>query len=122
MTKEVKATGQKAMVWLPIAKATGQKAMVCPPIGKATVIKAWPDGYGRSGVMIKFGVRQSFDRIEQVEERYANLGVPVEVALPYNRAGDKSPIAFCVNFYVKLCIIVWFTYAKFSLFPAKFFD
>ena len=33
--------------------------------------------------MITFGIRQSFDRIEQVEERYANLGVPVEVALPY---------------------------------------
>ena len=33
--------------------------------------------------MIKFGIRQSFDRIEQVEERYTNLYVPVEVALPY---------------------------------------
>jgi len=33
--------------------------------------------------MIRFGIRQSFDRIEQVEERYANLSVPVEVALPY---------------------------------------
>jgi hypothetical protein len=33
--------------------------------------------------MIKFGIRQSFDRIEQVEERYTNLNVPVEVALPY---------------------------------------
>ena len=33
--------------------------------------------------MIKFGIRQSFDRIEQVEERYANLNAPVEVALPY---------------------------------------
>ncbi len=33
--------------------------------------------------MIKFGIRQSFDRIEQVEERYTNLHVPVEVALPY---------------------------------------
>lgn len=33
--------------------------------------------------MIKFGIRQSFDRIEQVEDRYANLSVPVEVALPY---------------------------------------
>ena len=33
--------------------------------------------------MINFGIRQSFDRIEQVEERYANLSVPVEVALPY---------------------------------------
>ena len=29
--------------------------------------------------MIKFGIRQSFDRIEQVEERYTNLNVPVEV-------------------------------------------
>jgi len=34
-------------------------------------------------VMIKFGIRQSFDRIEQVQERYANLNTPVEVALPY---------------------------------------
>ena len=33
--------------------------------------------------MITFGIRQSFDRIEQVEERYANLKAPVEVALPY---------------------------------------
>lgn len=33
--------------------------------------------------MIKFGIRQSFDRIEQVEERYVNLNVPIEVALPY---------------------------------------
>jgi len=33
--------------------------------------------------MIKFGIRQSFDGIGQVEERYANLSVPVEVALPY---------------------------------------
>jgi len=33
--------------------------------------------------MIKFGIRESFERIEQVEERYAHLNVPVEVALPY---------------------------------------
>lgn len=33
--------------------------------------------------MIKFGIRQSFDRIEQVKERYSNLSEPVEVALPY---------------------------------------
>ncbi len=33
--------------------------------------------------MINFGIRQSFDRVEQVEERYANLNVPVELALPY---------------------------------------
>lgn len=33
--------------------------------------------------MINFGIRQSFDKIEQVEERYANLNVPVELALPY---------------------------------------
>jgi len=33
--------------------------------------------------MIKFGIRQSFDKIEQVEERYSNINVPVEVALPY---------------------------------------
>lgn len=33
--------------------------------------------------MIKFGIRQSFNRIEQVEERYSNLNVPVEIALPY---------------------------------------
>src|SRR3989338_11149032 len=33
--------------------------------------------------MIKFGIMQSFDEVGQIEERYANLGVPVEVALPY---------------------------------------
>lgn len=33
--------------------------------------------------MIKFGIRQSFDRIEQIEDRYANINVPVELALPY---------------------------------------
>jgi sugar phosphate isomerase/epimerase len=33
--------------------------------------------------MIRFGIRQSFDRIEQIEDRYANINVPVEVALPY---------------------------------------
>lgn len=33
--------------------------------------------------MIKFGIRQSFNKIEQVEERYSNIKVPVEVALPY---------------------------------------
>jgi len=34
-------------------------------------------------VMIKFGIRQSFDRIEQIENRYADIKVPVEVAVPY---------------------------------------
>jgi sugar phosphate isomerase/epimerase len=33
--------------------------------------------------MVKFGIRQSFDKIEQIEDRYANINVPVEVALPY---------------------------------------
>ena len=33
--------------------------------------------------MIKLGLRQSFDRIEQIEDRYANTAAPVEVALPY---------------------------------------
>ena len=33
--------------------------------------------------MIKFGIRQSFDRIDQIEDRYMDVGVPVEVALPY---------------------------------------
>lgn len=33
--------------------------------------------------MIKFGIRQSFDKIEQIEERFSNLNVPVEIALPY---------------------------------------
>lgn len=33
--------------------------------------------------MIKFGVRQSFDTIEQIEDRYADINVPVEIALPY---------------------------------------
>jgi len=33
--------------------------------------------------MIKFGIRQSFDKIEQIEERYSKIKVPVEAALPY---------------------------------------
>ncbi len=33
--------------------------------------------------MIKFGIRQSFDKIEQIVDRYADIKVPVEVALPY---------------------------------------
>jgi len=33
--------------------------------------------------MINFGIRQSFDKIEQIEDRYTNLKAPVEVALPY---------------------------------------
>ena len=33
--------------------------------------------------MIRFGIRQSFERIEQIEERYAHIKFPVEVALPY---------------------------------------
>ncbi len=33
--------------------------------------------------MINFGIRQSFDRIEQVEDRFSNLKAPIEVALPY---------------------------------------
>jgi len=33
--------------------------------------------------MINFGIRQSFDRIEQIEERFSVLNVPVEIALPY---------------------------------------
>lgn len=33
--------------------------------------------------MINFGIRQSFDRIEQIEERFLNLKVPVEIALPF---------------------------------------
>lgn len=33
--------------------------------------------------MIKFGIRQSFDRIEQIENRYADINTPVEVDLPY---------------------------------------
>ncbi len=33
--------------------------------------------------MIKFGIRQSFDKIEQIEDRYAKVGVPVELALPF---------------------------------------
>jgi len=34
-------------------------------------------------MMIKFGIRQSFDKIEQIADRYADIKVPVEVALPY---------------------------------------
>jgi len=33
--------------------------------------------------MVNFGIRQSFDKIEQIEERYSNINVPVEIALPY---------------------------------------
>ncbi|MBU4311253.1 MAG: sugar phosphate isomerase/epimerase [Candidatus Omnitrophica bacterium] len=33
--------------------------------------------------MIKFGIRQSFDKIEQIADRYADIKVSVEVALPY---------------------------------------
>lgn len=33
--------------------------------------------------MIKFGIRQSFDRIEQIEERFSHRDVPIELALPY---------------------------------------
>ncbi len=42
--------------------------------------------------MIKFGIRQSFDSIEQVENRYANLNVPVEVALPYEIVSFNLPM------------------------------
>ncbi len=35
------------------------------------------------GKVINFGIRQSFDKIEQVEERYSGLSVPIELALPY---------------------------------------
>ncbi|MDP2906181.1 MAG: hypothetical protein Q8O22_07775 [Candidatus Omnitrophota bacterium] len=34
--------------------------------------------------MIKFGIRQSFENIEQIEERFSNLPVPIELALPYH--------------------------------------
>lgn len=33
--------------------------------------------------MIKFGIRQSFENVEQIEERYSNLNVPIELAMPY---------------------------------------
>ncbi|MCL4416130.1 MAG: sugar phosphate isomerase/epimerase [Actinobacteria bacterium] len=33
--------------------------------------------------MINFGIRQSFDKIEQIEERYSNIKEPVEIAFPY---------------------------------------
>jgi len=33
--------------------------------------------------MIKFGIRQSFENIEQIEDRFSNLNVPAELALPY---------------------------------------
>ena len=32
---------------------------------------------------MNFGIRQSFDKIEQVEDRYSGLSVPIELALPY---------------------------------------
>jgi sugar phosphate isomerase/epimerase len=34
--------------------------------------------------VIRFGIRQSFDSIDQIEDRYAGVSVPVEVALPYH--------------------------------------
>jgi hypothetical protein len=37
---------------------------------------------GEQVSMIHFGIRQSFDKIEQVEDIYANLSAPVELALP----------------------------------------
>lgn len=33
--------------------------------------------------MINFGIRQSFENIEQIEERFRNLSVPIELAMPY---------------------------------------
>ena len=33
--------------------------------------------------MINFGIRQSFEKNEQIEERFSDLNVPVEIALPY---------------------------------------
>ncbi len=33
--------------------------------------------------MINFGIRQSFEKIEQIQERFSNLNVPIELALPY---------------------------------------
>jgi hypothetical protein len=33
--------------------------------------------------MINFGIRQAFDNIEQIEERYSALSAPIELALPY---------------------------------------
>ncbi|MHB1276681.1 MAG: sugar phosphate isomerase/epimerase family protein [Candidatus Humimicrobiaceae bacterium] len=33
--------------------------------------------------MINFGIRQSFENIEQVEDRYSGLSAPVELAFPY---------------------------------------
>lgn len=33
--------------------------------------------------MLKFGVRQSFENIEQIEERLSRLNTPIELALPY---------------------------------------
>jgi sugar phosphate isomerase/epimerase len=34
--------------------------------------------------MINFGIRQSFDNIEQIQERYSALKSPIELALPYH--------------------------------------
>ncbi len=33
--------------------------------------------------MLKFGIRQSFENIEQIEERLSLLNTPIELALPY---------------------------------------
>ena len=37
------------------------------------------------GIEMNFGIRQSFDKIEQVEDRYSGLSAPIELALPYYR-------------------------------------
>lgn len=33
--------------------------------------------------MINFGIRQSFENISQIEDRFSNLTAPIELALPY---------------------------------------
>lgn len=33
--------------------------------------------------MIRFGIRQSFEMKDQIEDRFAHLNVPIELALPY---------------------------------------
>ena len=35
----------------------------------------------RNTTMIKFGIRQSFDKIEQIEDRYANIDIPVGLSM-----------------------------------------
>jgi sugar phosphate isomerase/epimerase len=52
--------------------------------------------------MIRFGIRQSFDRIDQIEERFRGLDVPVELALPYHWGIFKPVIPYLKDIAEKI--------------------